>query len=36
VCRELKKWERQGLVRLRREVIEVQDVQGLLGLCETN
>jgi CRP-like cAMP-binding protein len=36
VCRELKKWERQGLVRLRREVIEVQDVQGLLGFCEAN
>ena len=36
VCRELKKWERQGLVRLRREVIEVQNVQGLLGLCEAN
>jgi CRP-like cAMP-binding protein len=33
VCRELKKWERQGLVRLRREVIEVHNVQGLLGLC---
>jgi CRP/FNR family transcriptional regulator, nitrogen oxide reductase regulator len=36
VCRELKKWERQGLVRLRREVIEVQNVPGLLGLCKAN
>jgi CRP-like cAMP-binding protein len=36
VCRELKKWERQGLVRLRREVIEVLNVQGVLGLCKAN
>jgi CRP/FNR family transcriptional regulator, nitrogen oxide reductase regulator len=36
VCRELCKWEREGLVRLRREVIEVQNVPGLLSLCRVN
>jgi CRP-like cAMP-binding protein len=34
VCRELSRWEREGLVTLRREVIEVQDVQGLLTFCK--
>jgi CRP-like cAMP-binding protein len=36
VCRQLSKWEREGLVRLRREVIEVQNVPGLLSLCKAN
>lgn len=36
VCRELRRWEREGLVRVRREVIEVQDVPGLLSLCKVN
>jgi CRP-like cAMP-binding protein len=36
VCRELTKWEQEGLVRGRRGVIEVQNVQGLLSLCRPN
>lgn len=36
VCRELSKWEREGLVKLRREVIEVQNVPGLLNVCKAN
>ena len=36
VCRQLCRWEREGLVRLRREVIEVQDVPGLLSFCKVD
>ena len=34
VCRILTNWENQGLVKLRREVIEVHNVAGLLDLCK--
>ena len=36
VSRVLSQWERQGLVKLRREVIEVQNLHRLLELCEVN
>ncbi|MGB7847994.1 MAG: Crp/Fnr family transcriptional regulator [Candidatus Acidiferrum sp.] len=36
VCRELTKWEQEGLVTGRRGVIEVQNVPGLLSLCRAN
>jgi CRP/FNR family transcriptional regulator len=32
VCRILTNWENQGLLKLRREVIEIHNVPGLLGL----
>ncbi len=35
VCRILTNWENQGFLKLRREVIEVHNVPGLLGLCKT-
>ena len=35
VCRILTNWENQGLLKLRREVIEIHNVPGLLGLCKT-
>ena len=34
VCRILTNWENQGLLKLRREVIEIHNVPGLLGLCK--
>jgi CRP/FNR family transcriptional regulator, nitrogen oxide reductase regulator len=34
VCRILTNWESQGLLKLRREVIEIHNVPGLLGLCK--
>ena len=34
VCRILTNWENQGLLKLRREVIEVHNVAGLLDLCK--
>jgi len=34
VCRLLTNWEDQGLVRLRRETIEIHSVPRLLGLCK--
>jgi CRP-like cAMP-binding protein len=33
VCRLLNVWKRQGLVKLRKEIIEVHSVPLLLGLC---
>ena len=35
VCRILTNWENQGLLKLRREVIEIHNVPRLLGLCRT-
>ena len=35
VCRILTNWENQGLLKLRREVIEIHNVPRLLGLCKT-
>ena len=34
VCRILTNWENQGLLKLRREVIEIHNVPGLMGLCK--
>jgi CRP-like cAMP-binding protein len=34
VCRILTNWENQGLLKLRREVIEIHNVPALLGLCK--
>jgi CRP-like cAMP-binding protein len=34
VCRLLTNWEDQGLVKLRREVIEIHSVPRLLELCK--
>jgi CRP-like cAMP-binding protein len=34
VCRLLNTWKRQGLVKLRKEIIEVHSVPLLLGLCK--
>lgn len=34
VCRLLTNWEDQGLVKLRRETIEIHSVPRLLGLCK--
>jgi len=36
VCRLLTNWEDQGLVKLRREVIEIHSVPRLLELCRLN
>ena len=35
VCRILTNWENQGLLKLRREMIEIHNVPRLLGLCKT-
>src|SRR5436853_2361828 len=34
VCRLLANWENQGVLKLRREMIEVHNVAGLLDLCK--
>src|SRR6267143_1757646 len=34
VCRILTNWENQGLLKLRREVIEVHNFPGLMSLCK--
>lgn len=33
VCRLLSKWRAQGIIRLRRETIEIHSVRNLLSLC---
>ena len=35
VCRVLKNWENQRLLRLRRNAIEIRSVPGLLGACRS-
>ena len=36
VCRILTNWENQGVLKLRREVIEIHNVPRLLDLCKAN